>query len=87
MNNYEILGLYDHNIRSYEKVKQQFKKDNIAAIVHATGTGKSFNALQLALDNKDKKIIYVVPYGSVIEHEKELIEQNETVSLEKIFLI
>ena len=27
MNNYEILGLYDHNIRSYEKVKQQFKKD------------------------------------------------------------
>jgi len=85
MNNYEILGLYDHNIRSYEKVKQQFKKDNIAAIVHATGTGKSFNALQLALDNKDKKIIYVVPYGSVIEHEKELIEQNETVSLEKNF--
>ena len=85
MNNYEILGLYDHNIRSYEKVKQQFKKDNIAAIVHATGTGKSFNALQLALDNKDKKMIYVVPYGSIIEHEKELIEQNENVSLEKDF--
>ena len=85
MSNYEILGLYDHNIRSYEKVKQQFEKDNVAAIVHATGTGKSFNALQLALDNKDKKIIYVVPYGSIIEHEKELIEQNENVSLEQDF--
>ena len=85
MSNYERLGLYDHNIRSYEKIKQQFEKDNIAAIVHATGTGKSFNALQLALDNKDKKIIYVVPYGSIIEHEKELIEQNENVSLEKDF--
>ncbi len=85
MSNYERLGLYDHNIRSYEKIKQQLKKDNIAAIVHATGTGKSFNALQLALDNKDKKIIYVVPYGSIIEHEKELIEQNENVSLEKDF--
>ena len=85
MSNYERLGLYDHNIKSYEKVKQQFKKDSIAAIVHATGTGKSFNALQLALDNKDKKIIYVVPYGSIIEHEKELIEQNENVSLEKDF--
>ena len=60
MSNYERLGLYDHNIRSYEKIKQQFEKDNIAAIVHATGTGKSFNALQLALDNKDKKIIYVM---------------------------
>ena len=85
MSNYERLGLYDHNIRSYEKIKQQFEKDNIAAIVHATGTGKSFNALQLALDNKEKKIIYVVPYGSIIEHEKELIEQNENVSLEKDF--
>ena len=85
MSDYKRLGLYEHNIRSYEKVKQQFEKDNIAAIVHATGTGKSFNALQLALDNKDKKIIYVVPYGSIIEHEKELIEQNENVSLEQDF--
>ncbi len=85
MGDYKRLGLYEHNIRSYEKVKQQFEKDNIAAIVHATGTGKSFNALQLALDNKDKKIIYVVPYGSIIEHEKELIEQNENVSLEQDF--
>ena len=85
MSDYKRLGLYNHNIRSYEKVKQQFEKDNIAAIVHATGTGKSFNALQLALDNKDKKIIYVVPYGSIIEHEKELIEQNENVSLEQDF--
>ena len=85
MSDYKRLGVYEHNIRSYEKVKQQFEKDNIAAIVHATGTGKSFNALQLALDNKDKKIIYVVPYGSIIEHEKELIEQNENVSLEQDF--
>ena len=85
MSDYNKLELYEHNIRSYEKVKKQFENDNIAAIVHATGTGKSFNALQLALDNKDKKIIYVVPYESIIEHEKELIEQNENVSLDNDF--
>ncbi len=85
MSDYSKLELYEHNIRSYEKVKKQFENDNIAAIVHATGTGKSFNALHLALDNKDKKIIYVVPYGSIIEHEKELIEQNENVSLDNDF--
>ena len=85
MNNYEKLGLYNHNIRSYEKVKEQLKKDNIAAIVHATGTGKSFNALQLALDNKDKKIIYVVPNESIIEHLQELIENNEYLSMEEDF--
>ena len=43
MSDYKKLGLYEHNIRSYEKVKQQFEKDNIAAIVHATGTGKIIN--------------------------------------------
>lgn len=85
MNNYGILGLYEHNIKSYEKVKEALKKDNIAAIIHATGTGKSFNALQLALDNKDKKVIYVVPYRSIIEHQKEIIEKNENVILDKDF--
>ena len=85
MSDYSRLGLYEHNIKSYEKVKKQYEHDNIAAIVHATGTGKSFNALQLALDNKNKKIIYVVPYGSIIEHEKKLIEQNSNVSLENDF--
>ena len=85
MSNYEKLGLYEHNIKSYEKVKKQFENDNVAAIVHATGTGKSFNALQLALDNKEKKIMYVVPYNSIIEHIKEIIEQNENVSLDNDF--
>ena len=33
MSNYERLGLYDHNIRSYEKIKQQFEKDNICSTI------------------------------------------------------
>ena len=85
MSDYNKLGLYDHNIRGYEKVYEQYQKDNVAAIVHATGTGKSFIALQLALDNKNKKTIYVVPYSSITEHEKEIISQNSNVSLEKDF--
>lgn len=85
MNNYKRLGLYEHNIKSYEKVKEQFQQDNIVAIVHATGTGKSFNALQLALDNKDKQITYIVPSSSIIEHLKEIINQNKNLTLEEDF--
>lgn len=85
MNNYDKLGLYPHNIESYEKIEEQLHKDHIAAIVHATGTGKSFNALQLALDNKDKKVLYVVPSSSIMEHEKEIINSNNKVSLENDF--
>ena len=53
----------------YQKVKKQLEDGaKTVSIVHATGTGKSFNALQLAYDNQDKQIIYVTPYNSIIEH-------------------
>lgn len=70
---FQTIGLYDHNADSYRMVRNAYESGkNIAGIVHATGTGKSYNALQLAYDNKDKKIIYVVPSNGIIEHIKKL---------------
>ncbi len=85
MNNYEKVGLYEHNINSYEKVKKQFEIDNFVALVQATGTGKTYNALQLAYDNPNEKIIYVVPSVSIIEHIKEVINSNPNLDLERDF--
>ena len=85
MSNYILLGLYDHNIESYEKIVKVFEKENIVGIVHATGTGKSYNALQLALDNKDKKIIYITPSNGIIEHLKKIINDNPNLDLKKDF--
>ena len=85
MSNYNLLGLYDHNIESYEKIVKVFEKENIVGIVHATGTGKSYNALQLALDNKDKKIIYITPSNGIIEHLKKIINDNPNLDIEKNF--
>ena len=42
-------------------------------LLGATGTGKTLNALQLALDNKDKKILYLTPYNSIIEHVRKIM--------------
>ena len=85
MNDYSVLGLYEHNVVSYEKIKEGFQNGNIVSIVHATGTGKSYNALQLAYDNKDKKIVYIAPSNSIIEHLKEIIEKNSNLDLERDF--
>ena len=66
---YDILGMHKHNINSYEKIKNAFLCDErFVAIVHATGTGKTFNALQLMLENPDKKFVFVTPYNAIIEH-------------------
>ncbi len=85
MSNYNLLGLYNHNIESYEKIVESFEKENIVGIVHATGTGKSYNVLQLALDNKDKKIIYITPSNGIIEHLKKIINDNQNLDLKRDF--
>ena len=71
---YDILGMHKHNIDSYEAIKNTFLSgERFAAIVHATGTGKTFNALQLMLENPDKKFVFVTPYNSIIEHVQKIM--------------
>jgi len=85
-NKYTTIGLYDHNADSYDLVKSSFESgEDVVAIVHATGTGKSYNALQLAYDNKDKKIVYVVPSNGIIEHINKIIEDNPNIDLRRDF--
>ena len=83
---YGTVGLYDHNANSYDIVKKSFDNgEDVVGIVHATGTGKSYNALQLAYDNKDKKIIYVVPSNGIREHLNKIIEDNPNLNLKRDF--
>ena len=87
MNNeeFQTVGLYEHNGASYKKVREAYNKENVDGIVHATGTGKTYIALQLAYDNKDKKIVYVVPSIGIIEHIKKIIEDNPNLNLKSDF--
>ena len=85
-NEYQTVGLYEHNANSYRKVKASFDVgEKVVGIVHATGTGKSYNALQLAYDNKDKKIVYVVPSNGIIEHVQKIIEDNSNLDMKRDF--
>ena len=85
-NEYQTVGLYEHNANSYRKVKASFVAgEKVVGIVHATGTGKSYNALQLAYDNKDKKIVYVVPSNGIIEHVQKIIEDNPNLDMKRDF--
>ena len=83
---FQTIGLYEHNVESYKKVKKAFETgQDVVGIVHATGTGKSYNALQLAYDNKDKKIVYVVPSIGIIEHIKKIIDDNPNLDMKRDF--
>lgn len=83
---FEKIGLYDHNKAAYKKVKEAFDKgEKIVGIVHATGTGKTYNALALAYDNRDKKTLFVVPYASIIDHIENIIESNPNLDRKRDF--
>ena len=80
------VGLYPHNALSYRKVRDAFNNgENVVGIVQATGTGKTYQALQLALDNKDKKITYLVPSNAILEHIESIIASNPNLDRERDF--
>ena len=81
-----ILDLYEHNIETFEKVKNAFEDgESRVAILQATGTGKSYVSLRLAYEYKDKKVLYISPSEAIIEHLKSIITNNPNLNLEKDF--
>ena len=81
-----ILDLYEHNIETFEKVKNTFENgESRVAILQATGTGKSYVSLRLAYEYKNKKVLYISPSEAIIEHLKNIINNNSNLSLEKNF--
>ena len=83
---FQTVGLYEHNAKCYKEVKKAYESgENVVGIVHATGTGKSYNALQLAYDNKDKKIVYIVPSNGIIEHIEKIISNNPNLDFKRDF--
>lgn len=53
--------LFRHNQIAYENAMAMMEKTGKAAIIHPTGTGKSFIAFQLALDHPRKRICWLSP--------------------------
>ena len=71
------LELYKHNEEAYRKINNAYQSDeDVVGIVHATGTGKSYLALNLAYHNQNKKVVYIVPSNGIIEHLENIIKES-----------
>ena len=51
--------MYPHNKRAYEKAVRMLEESGKAAIVHPTGTGKSFIGFCLAWEHEKEKICWL----------------------------
>ena len=70
------LELYSHNQEAYTAALQMLQERGRAAIVHPTGTGKSFIAFKLCCDHPDKTICWLSP--------SEYIFQTQLENLRKV---
>lgn len=71
------IELKKHNAEAYEKVVEAFNSDNKTAVIHPTGTGKSYIALKLIEENLDKRVLYLAPGNPILYQLKENIIASE----------
>lgn len=55
------MELYKHNATAYARVVRLLNRTGKAAVIHPTGTGKTYIAFKLCADNADKKILWLSP--------------------------
>ena len=74
---YEV-GLYKHNKVAYENVVKMFETEDKVCVIQATGTGKSFVALQLMYDflknNSERHVKFFAPQNGILEQLREHIK-------------
>ena len=56
-----MIDLFPHNLTAYESAVEMLAETGKAAIIHPTGTGKSFIAFKLCEDNADKRVLWLSP--------------------------
>ena len=65
------INLYDHNQIAYTAAVAMLAETGKAAVVHPTGTGKSFIAFKLCEDNPEKRIVWLSPSEYIFRTQKE----------------
>ncbi len=63
--------LFEHNLKAYEAAILLMQETGRAAVIHPTGTGKSFIAFKLCADNKNKKICWLSPSEYIYRTQEE----------------
>lgn len=55
------VSLFPHNRTAYENVCAMLEKTGKAAVIHPTGTGKSFIGFKYAADHPETKVLWLAP--------------------------
>ena len=69
------IDLYNHNKIAYDNALFLLQAEKKAAVIHPTGTGKSFIAFKLCEDNPDKTICWLSPSEYIFDTQLENLKR------------
>ncbi len=79
------LELYSHNQKAYAAAAAMLEEKGKAAVIHPTGTGKSFVAFQLIADCPDAKFLWLSPSEYIFRTQQENLRRiAPALSLENV---
>ena len=79
------LQLFDHNKKAYKVAVNMMQQYGKAAIVHPTGTGKSYIAFKLIEDHPDEVIFWLSPSEYIFKTQRErLLHQDPDFTLQNV---
>ena len=77
------LNLQKHQQEAYDNLKQKFENGRYGVIIFPTGAGKSFVAMKLLEENKDKRVLFLSPYKSINRQFQDYIKKYMQENNEK----
>ena len=77
--------LFEHNARVYKAALAEMERYGKAAIIHPTGTGKSYIAFKLIADHPDTVVLWISPSEYIFKTQIEGLKKNDPdFSLENV---
>ena len=71
------LDLFEHNAKAYRAVAAMLARYGKAAVVHPTGTGKSYIAFKLIEDHPDAVFLWLSPSEYIFKTQLESLQKQE----------
>ena len=71
------LHLYEHNVRAYAAAAAMLECYGKAAVVHPTGTGKSYIAFKLIEDHPDAAVLWLSPSEYIFQTQVESLRRQD----------
>ena len=65
------IELFEHNRMAYASAVSMLAETGKAAVIHPTGTGKSFIGFKLCEDNPEKKVLWLSPSEYIFKTQME----------------